>query len=786
MKTPRRKIPFFVLIAFILLLSAASSPNPQARWVIGTVDAPMLFEDLTPSMLKVVNGIPYAAFGGDHLYYAYYDPDLADWVTTAVDDSPGVGAYASLAKNGTDRPFISYYDSLNKTLKFATTRFLGSTWGVETVDATPFSGVGSAIAALAGGQPHISYFTQNILTYTKRTCIVVLPPMFLSCSWSAPEMIFTGIETYGTSIAVDSTDHPHIAFVDNAGTLMHAYRIGDGSGNCGAGNNWQCDLVPVLTGAIQYSPSIALWNDLPRIALYDTINGLSFAYKVGADWHVSIVKGAADPNFGANPSVALDSSGIPHISFHLKGVYGESVWYANGSTSSGGTWDWLNIPDSSNSGTTAIAFNLSPSTYPCILYYEYTSGSMNFTCKSTSWPSPQVVADSGTVGNETSLVLDAGGKPFIAYRDQVALGQVAFPKFATWSTTPGGCSGPGGTGPWKCELVDVTDSGMGRGLDNSIAINPITGLPSIAFLDRVGDIGLGYAWYVGSGGHCNGNDAWNCYTIEQDPTIMPGFSPELAFNSSGVPVIAYMTGDANPRLKFASYVDSGGNCNFNAAWNCEVVDSSLGSYGGQPSLALTSTGKAVISYNDSNGQRLRLAAQVDSSGTGCTDSTNTGKWNCIDLDTGLIEGFIYSSLALLTDTEARISYSTNNLAVLKYASVTVPSGTPSIDFVTVDNSGWQNSLALYQGVPWITYNQFSEGRYSLLLAHRVGATNGNCGNNNAWQCDLLDNAGSVGSHPSLKISNSGTAYISYYDDANGDLKIAYTRLFNFMPLLRKP
>ena len=101
MHTPRSKTPFFVLIALTLLISAASSPNPQARWVIDTIDAPMLFDNLTPSMLKVVDGISYAAFGGDHLYYADYGiQTCADVDFSTVDDSPGVGAYASLAKNG--------------------------------------------------------------------------------------------------------------------------------------------------------------------------------------------------------------------------------------------------------------------------------------------------------------------------------------------------------------------------------------------------------------------------------------------------------------------------------------------------------------------------------------------------------------------------------------------------------------------------------------------------------------------------------------------------------------
>jgi hypothetical protein len=519
---------------------------------------------------------------------------------------------------------------------------------------------------------------------------------------------------------------------------------------------------------------------------------LGFAYKDGTGWHVSTVKGAADPGFGANPSLALNGSGIPHISFQQWGdLNTRFVWYAIGTTSSGGSWYWENIPAASHSGQTAIAFDTYTNA-PCILYYEeYSTGYMKFTCKNTTWSSLQVVADSGNVGRRSSLVLDGNDRPYIAYQDRLNTSLPAFLKTAAWSTTPAGCTNPDGNRHWECEEVDSSTDGNGRGLYNSIAINPLTGLPAIAYVDELDDIGLGYAEYVGSGGNCTGNTAWSCILIERDALIMPGLYPQLAFDSSGSPVIAYITGreDAsNPSLKLASYVGSSmtGDCNISNYWDCEVVDSALGTYGGMPSLALTTTGKAVISYYDSIGLRLRLATQVDTSGTGCAGSTNAGKWKCIDIDTGLPFGFIYSSLVLQSDTEARISYSTNYLSKLEFASVTLPSGTPSIDIAASDNGGWENSMVLYQGIPWIAYNDYTDSHISLHLTHWVGVNNGNCGYDSAWQCEILDNTGSVGLHPFFVINTAGMAYISYYDESNGDLKLAYTRLFSFMPLLKKP
>ena len=253
-------------------------------------------------------------------------------------------------------------------------------------------------------------------------------------------------------------------------------------------------------------------------------------------------------------------------------------------------------------------------------------------------------------------------------------------------------------------------------------------------------------------------------------------------------MIAYMTGDANPSLKLARKDGNGtGNCNANADWNCQVVDGALGPYGGQPSLALTTTGKAVISYNHSNYHSLRLALQVTSFGTGCNNTTYPGTWNCIIICIpDIVAGFARSSLVLLSDTEARISYYFNSMSALKFASVTLPSGISTLKVIDWDYSGYFNSQALYQGIPWIAYSKQTENNYSLRLTHWVGESNGNCGAENEWQCEVLDDVGSLGAYPSLKINSAGIAYISYYDVANGDLKLAYTRLFSFMPLLKKP
>jgi hypothetical protein len=771
----RHKIPFYILLILTLLISAASSPNPQARWFIETIDAPMLFEDLTPSMIKIVYGNPAMAFGGDHLYYAYWDLDTSSLEVTSVDDSPGVGAYASLASDSHGQIFISYYDTINTSLKFATpsTDIFNPGWVIQTVDATAYSGRGNAIAATVGGQPHISYFTGSTLKHTWRTCTGSFHNIV--CTWNPPESIDTGAGV-PTSISIEETSGiAHISYSTETKQLKHAYKIGGGSGNCGPGNNWQCEIVPGLTGVL-YSglSSMALWGDQPRIAYMDSDAGLNFAYKDGTGWHISLVHGGT--NYGYQPSLALDADGIPHISYHDTSG---TVYQASGSKPSGDTWTMEIIPDTSNAGQTAIAYSTTSSAYPCVLYYENTTGIMKYTCKNTTWDNPQVVADSGNVGHDSSLALDPDGVPHIAYYDDLSI--PVSPIQATWATTDEGCLNPSTSVPWKCEQLDDNTTGRGTGWLPSTAVNPTNGYPAVSYMAFTETTsGLGYSWYVGSGGDCPGNNAWSCTTIESIAGYA-SFIPSLAFNTNGAPVIAYVT--STMVLKVAMYVGSGtGDCPGDTNWACQVIDRDLGILLGKPSLALNSDGDPVISYNDNADDQLKLATLVFFGGTGCTESTYPGYWNCSVIDTALDYDYIDSSLVLESDTQAAISYSPG---IVKFATVPLPSGTASYETVDGIYRGRFNSLAIYKGTPWIAYTDTNE-QHSLRLAHKVGTGNGNCGDGDAWYCEVLDADGSVGLYPALKINSSGMVYISYFDDANGDLKLTYTRLFSFMPLLQKP
>ena len=143
-----------------------------------------------------------------------------------------------------------------------------------------------------------------------------------------------------------------------------------------------------------------------------------------------------------------------------------------------------------------------------------------------------------------------------------------------------------------------------------------------------------------------------------------------------------------------------------------------------------------------------------------------------------------NSLAMITDTSAYISYSSRKFNILYFGWVNLETKVGYPQVVDENHDGYYNSIVYYKGGPWIAYSSYT-GNYSLHLAH-PDYDHGNCGYPAIFRCETIDADGSVGIYPSLKINSAGLAYISYYDESNGDLKLAYTRLFSFMPLLQKP
>jgi hypothetical protein len=158
------------------------------------------------------------------------------------------------------------------------------------------------------------------------------------------------------ALAVDSANRPHIAYVDRStDSIKYARR---------SGATWQITAVVTMPGATQtIMLDMALDSvERPRICYYDELaDALKHAAYDGAAWHIATVAGGITSYNGQTCSIAIDGDDHSHISYRNRG-----------------------------------------------LFYAHYDGSQ--------WRLMEVDNDF-FAGDESSLVLDAHGRPRIAYED---------------------------------------------------------------------------------------------------------------------------------------------------------------------------------------------------------------------------------------------------------------------------------------------------------------------------------------------------------------------------------
>ena len=104
----------------------------KASWEIEFVDVPKYFYFISSRCIAVDAGNhPHTAYGGDHLYYAHHDG--ASWQYEIADASFNVGTNASIALDTSGHAHISYFDSINYYLKYATNA--SGSWIITIADS---------------------------------------------------------------------------------------------------------------------------------------------------------------------------------------------------------------------------------------------------------------------------------------------------------------------------------------------------------------------------------------------------------------------------------------------------------------------------------------------------------------------------------------------------------------------------------------------------------------------------------------------------------------------------
>lgn len=281
-------------------------------WLIECIICPKPFWSMTDRSLRVDRqGYPHIAYGGDQLYYAWFDGTV--WHDETVVDYPGVGSYPSLALDSQDRPHISFFDEANEVVRYA--KWTGSAWSFQTIGVSSVqTGSYTSIALDTNGRPYISYYdgADNALKCARWT----------GSQW-VTQVVDTGYLVGSfNSIALDAAGQPHVSYSDAvSGKINYA---------SWTGNLWEQQSVNA-----QASPynSLSLDSDgNPHISYYSGA-WLRYAYWDGSIWHTETVDTSLE-GYPISTSLALDTQGRPHISY-IDGQL-QTVKYASWN---GTSWD---------------------------------------------------------------------------------------------------------------------------------------------------------------------------------------------------------------------------------------------------------------------------------------------------------------------------------------------------------------------------------------------------------------------------------------------------------------
>jgi hypothetical protein len=281
---------------------------------------------------------------------------------------------------------------------------------------------------------------------------------------------------------------------------------------------------------------------------------------VSLTWDIQTVDPVGRVNESA--SIALDSYGNPHISYHDYKESGDrtfsySLKYASWT---GSSWT-IQVVDKGASGSLALDSHNTPH----ISYYDYENKALKYASWTGLYWRIQVVDSVGDVGLYSSLVLDAAGNPHISYYD----GENRDLKYARWVNNA-----------WR---IQVVDSNGDVGTYASLALD-LEGNPHISYYDNTNGVPyygmrglLKYASWAGVN--------WTIEVVDFIGAYGGGCS--LVLDSSENPHISYVYNhfERNRSIMYAYWNGTG--------WEIQSVDSNDA---WSPSLVLDSNEKPHMCY----------------------------------------------------------------------------------------------------------------------------------------------------------------------------------------------
>ena len=328
--------------------------------------------------------------------------------------------YTSIALDAAGRPYVAYVDADNNS-RATVMKFNAGAW--DTVGHPGLSGNSvnwTSMAIAPSGQPFIAYSDES--NGSKASVM-----KFDGINWVQEGIPgFSAGSVEWVSMAIDKSGTPYVVYEDfgndNHATVMKY----DGTSWVNVGNagfsTYGCSYTSIAidTGGVPY---VAYQGGAAAQAVVMKFNGSHWVTVGGSGFSA----GAA-----SYTSIAIDSADTPYVVYQdWQNYYRVTVMKYNGSS-------WVNVgsPGFSpgNADWTSIAIW---GTTPYVVYQDYSSDDA-FSYKATtmvyngsSWDALGGAGFSAANVQYTTIAIDAGGVPYVAYQDGARGGKATVMRYGS-------------------------------------------------------------------------------------------------------------------------------------------------------------------------------------------------------------------------------------------------------------------------------------------------------------------------------------------------------------------
>ncbi len=350
-----------LVYACVALLLLIPSRSATAAWSIITINpSNTIDEGRHPSAAVDSNGYLRIAFLRTSSYdLMYYYRDGGGVHTEGAVTTNDVGQYCAMALDSADNPCVSYYNNTTTALDYA--RRNGS-WNNQVVTIST-AVTSTSIDLDSSDRPHIAYTASGDSNQYYK---------WLDGAIWQPTTISTIADTVtDCSLALDSGDHPHIAYHFASGGSTGGVRYSQHDGS-----TWDHHTVDQSTVFCGMDPSLAL-DSSQRPHISYAAEDLKRAWHDGDDWHTEVVEDLSHPEICLFTSLTLDGKDRPHIAYI---VYNSTLdqsqlkytWY------DGTDWHPETVKTMAGQAPCSISLVLGGSSY--IAYYDpnVNNGSLNY------------------------------------------------------------------------------------------------------------------------------------------------------------------------------------------------------------------------------------------------------------------------------------------------------------------------------------------------------------------------------------------------------------------------